>query len=100
MGMLQQWRRLWNTGWAPPGDLISEAKAIELVRQYASAHGHLFGTSRGVHLEQRPLDRSNPRAGKRTFYVLALGTTKPIPFVEVDAIDNDNTVVAWRQGSR
>ncbi|MBE7180408.1 MAG: hypothetical protein INR71_04210 [Terriglobus roseus] len=78
--------------------MISKADAVERVRQYAAANGLRFSEPVGIRTESRPRDLQRPQSGKRTVYTMALGTTIPMPFVEVDAVDG--TVLAWRQGSR
>jgi hypothetical protein len=71
-----------------------EAEAIERVRQYAEANGRGFYEPVSVRLERRPLEPRKPKAGFRFVYVMALGTCRPMPFVEVDA--SDGKVLAWR----
>ena len=93
---LQRWRRCMGWRLSAPGRQDIGGGGDRTGVQYASAHGEVFGTPRGVHIEQRSVNTTNPGAGKRTVYIMALGTTKPISFVEADAVRG--AVVAWRQG--
>jgi hypothetical protein len=86
------WRR-WQTR-DYPEHMLTEAEAIERVRQYAEANGRRFHEPISVHLERRVLEPGNRKAGFRIVYVMALGTYRPVPFVEVDA--SDGKVLAWR----
>jgi hypothetical protein len=90
------WRR-WQTR-DHPEHMLSEAEAIECVRQYAEANGRDFREPLDVRLERRLLEPGNRKAGFRVVYVMALGTWRPMPFVEVDA--SDGKVLAWRSLSR
>jgi hypothetical protein len=90
------WRR-WQTR-NYPEPMLTEAEAIERVRQYAEANGCDFGEPLSVRLEWRALEPGNWKAGSHLVYVIPLGTSIPIPFVEVDA--SDGKVLAWRSLSR
>jgi hypothetical protein len=90
----------WLKGWWGEDMVpaISREEAVERVRQFAELHGLRFDRPGNVHLIRQPTDTSNPEAGLRLVWTMALGTRRPMPFVEVDA--TDGTVVAWRQGLR
>jgi hypothetical protein len=90
--MGELWRR-WQTS-DHPEHMLTEAEAIERVRQYAEANRRRFHEPISIHLARRPLEPGKPKAGFRFVYVMALGTYRPIPFVEVDA--SDGKVLAWR----
>jgi hypothetical protein len=90
------WRR-WQTR-NHPEHMLTAAEAIECVRQYAEANGRDFREPLDVRLEWRALEPGNRKAGSHLVYVIPLGTSIPIPFVEVDA--SDGKVIAWRSLSR
>ena len=78
--------------------MLTENEAIECVRQYAEANGRGFSKSSDVRLEGRLLDPENRKAGSRYVYVISLGTSIPVPSVEVDAVEG--RVLLWRSLSR
>jgi hypothetical protein len=79
--------------------MLTEAEAIERARAYAEANGHDFPRAVDVRLERRRMqDGTGPKAGFQFVYVLVLGTTIPMPRVEVDAIEGK--VLAWRRPPR
>ncbi|WP_158823690.1 hypothetical protein [Granulicella sp. S156] len=96
MKLGELWRR-WQTR-DHPEHMLTEAEAIERVRQYAEANGRGFREPVSIRLEWRALEPGNRKAGFRLVYVIALGTLRPVPFVEVDVIDGK--VLAWRSLSR
>lgn len=93
---LKTWLRSWWGEDMTPA--ISQEEAIARARRYAEEHGHPFYPPRNVHLERWPVDTGNANVGPRLVWSMALGTRRPMPFVEVDAVDG--SVVAWRQGPR
>jgi hypothetical protein len=81
----EMWRR-WQMRDCPE-HMLTKAEAIEHVRQYAEANGRRSDEPVSIHVERRALDPTNRKAGFRLVYVMALGTYRPVPFVEVDAVD-------------
>ncbi len=78
--------------------MLTEAEAIERVRQYAEANGRTFYKPVNVRVERRESEPGNRKAGFRFAYVMVLGTTIPMPTVEVDSADG--RILAWRQPLR
>jgi hypothetical protein len=90
------WRR-WQTR-DYPEHMLTKAEAIERVRQYAEANGRMFLEPSDVCIERRLINREDRKAGFRHVFVIALGTSIPVPYVEVDAVSGE--ILAWRSLSR
>ena len=96
MKLGELWRRWQTRGY--PENMITEVEAIDRARQYAEANERTFHKPIEVLLEQRPVDPGNRNAGFRHVYVITLGTSIPMPRVEVNAVSGE--VLAWRCPSR
>ena len=87
------WRRWQTRGY--PEHMLTEAEAIERVRQYAEANGRSFyeagECSRG---EAGIRSQETGRRASALLYVMVLGTTIPMPTVEVDSTDGRVLCVA------
>ena len=94
MSFADWWRGWLGEGRPKPPAILTEAEATERVRTYASANGHHLEEPAGIQLKRQLRNPESPQAGYRYVYVLALGTKRPVPFVDVDA--SDGTVLAWR----
>jgi hypothetical protein len=94
--LAELWRR-WQTS-GDPEHMLTKAEATERVRQYAEAHQLEFLKPVSIQLERRELKPGDRKAGFHLVYVMTLGTTIPMPKVEVDA--SDGTVIMWRSFSR
>ena len=92
---LRSWWQSWLGEDRPvPPAILTEAEAIERVRAYAAEHGYQFKQPMNLKLKRQLRDHQHPENGSRYVYLMALGTDRPMPFVEVDA--TDGTVLAWR----
>ena len=78
--------------------VLSREEAIERAAQYAEANGHRFSRACNVHMAWHVAKPLVSADRKRLVWSMALGTSRPIAFVDVDA--TDGTIVAWRQGPR
>jgi hypothetical protein len=90
------WRR-WQTR-DYPEHMLTKAEAIECVRLYAESNGRRFLEPSDICIERRLTNREDRTAGFRHVFVIALGTSRPVPYVEVDAVSGK--VLAWRSLSR
>lgn len=89
----------WWRGWLGEDDpeppaILTKAQAVERVRVYAETNGLRFGEPTNIELKKQLRNRKEPQAGHRYVYTMALRTSRPMPFVDVDA--SDGTVLAWR----
>jgi hypothetical protein len=76
--------------------VISREEAIARVRQYAQANGRIFQEPMDIKLRRLPgkSQGKEDKPAERMIYSIILGTSRPAPVVEVDAIDG--TVLQWR----
>lgn len=76
-------------------NVISEAEAIARVREYAKANGRKFQEPSDIKLQHRQTAGSQEnQITKRPVYSMTIGTSRPMPVVDIDAIDG--TVLEWR----
>ena len=95
MSLAGWWRSWWGDDVTA---VISESEAIECARRHAQANHLGFGEPVHVQIEKRWIDERDPAKGRRVVYVLALGSNRPMPFVDVDG--TNGAVLAWRTLSR
>lgn len=81
-----------------PPAILTKEQAVERVKAYAAANGLAYRDALDIHLHRQPRDQSDRKAGYRYVYTMALGTSRPVPFVDVDAADG--AVLAWRSPAR
>jgi hypothetical protein len=77
-----------------PPEILSAAEAVERAREYALTNGHPFRPPADVTLKRLQLKVESNATGRRWVYTFALGTSRPVPFVDVDAQTGE--VLAWR----
>lgn len=76
--------------------VISQEEAIARVREYAHANGRRFDEPWDIKLQhlKTAAGRKEEQPVERFIYSMVLGTSRPAPVVEVDAIDG--TVLKWQ----
>lgn len=79
----------------PEEHLISQEQASELVRADAAAYGESLSEPLYFAKEYRQIKlNGSAEPVKRPVYVIRVGSTRPLRFVDMDAIDG--TILAWR----